>query len=152
MAIWPLWVALALGLALTCQGAARRGLFIVAGGLLAMQLIKLAPVGLHNILAGFLWVTIGGDAIRRHLVTSGCLLVLSGLCYFGAEVSAAPWDFLSFPAAYADAFGVAALAGYWHAGRSDRMGKGRRLGVDPGRGADLAGGGGSLSVAQKAGR
>ena len=149
---WPLWVALAFGLAIMCQGAARRGLFIVAGGLIVMQVLAFAPPELRYLAAGALWVAIGIDAIRRQAVTSGCLLVLSGVCYFGAEVSVAPWEIGSLPLLAADAFGVAALAGYWYAGRSDRMGKRRRLGDVADRGGLLASRRSGVALAQKAGR
>ena len=148
---WPFWVALAFGLALLCQGAARRGLFIVAGGLLAMQVLAFAPPDLRYLAAGALWICVGIDAIRRHMATSGCLLVLSGVCYFGAEVFAAPWEIGSLPLLAADAFGVAALAGYWYAGRSDRMGKGRRVGAAADRGGLLAGRRGDMAMAKAQG-
>jgi hypothetical protein len=149
---WPIWVALALVMALANQGTVRRGLLMIAAGLLAMQVLAFAPPEIRYLGAGALWVSVGADAIRRQHVTSGALLVLSGLCYFAAETVAAPWELFAYPLLAADAFGVAALAGYWYAGRSDRMGKGRFLGAGADRGGFLAGRGGCDVVAKEAGR
>jgi hypothetical protein len=136
---WPLWVALAACMAWASRGDTLRGLLMIAAGLLAMQILALAPPDLRYLGAGALWVAIGADAIRRQYATTGALLVMSGLCYLAAETYAAPWELLSYPLLAADAFGVAALAGYWYAGRSDRMGKGRILGAGADRGGVLAG-------------
>lgn len=128
-------MASAIVLAITTRGPVQRLALSMMSGLVAIRLaIWYAPADWRYLASAAIWVSVGCAAIQRGTVTSGALLVLSGLCYAGAEILAAPAIFGNPALVLADVLWWGALL--WGArrefvGYTDHGGMGRH---DSGRG------------------
>lgn len=124
----------AVALAVSSRGATRRLAWHMAAGLLAIRLaVWYAPADWRYLASAAIWVSVGCAAIQRGTVTSGALLIVSGLCYAGAEILAAPAIFGNPALILADLFWWGALLwgarreyiGYADDGRLGRDDNGR---------------------------
>lgn len=150
---------LALGMLIACIGAAavtrgparRVALAMVAGIAATRMAVWYVQSDWRFLACAAVWVCVGVDAIRRHVATTGALMITSGLCYAGAEMLAAPAKFGNPALVGADLAWWAGLAGVMlHGGIA---GMGARSGVgaaDPGR--SILAGRGVLALAEKARR
>jgi hypothetical protein len=91
----------------------RQMLFVMAAGLVAMQIWKVVDLGAWQWLASAAtWVAAAG-AIARHGVTQSAtvagLLLLSAMCYALGRIGGVEFAPFVAPLWFADAFGVAAL-------------------------------------------
>ena len=127
-------MASAIVLAITTRGAVRQMAIAMAFGLITIRLaIWYAPADWRYLASAAIWVSVGCAAIQRGTVTSGALLVLSGLCYAGAEILAAPAIFGNPALVLADVLWWGALlwgarrefVGYTDHGRMDCHDSGR---------------------------
>lgn len=100
----------AVALAVSSRGAvARLAWHMVAGLVLIRMAIWYAPADWRYLASTAIWCSVGVAAVKRGTVTSGALLILSGLCYGAAEWFAAPATFGSPALVGADIFWWAAL-------------------------------------------
>lgn len=100
----------AVALAVSSRGATRRLAWHMAVGLVAIRLaIWYAPADWRYLASAAIWCSVGTDAIQRGTVTSGAILIVSGLCYAGAEILAAPAIFGNPALIMADLFWWGAL-------------------------------------------
>jgi hypothetical protein len=75
-------------MAFTANGQARRFFVSFAIGIIAMRLVVYGLPHDWRYLASFaVWGAVGSDTIRRGLIVPGVLLIASGLCYVGQEVT-----------------------------------------------------------------
>lgn len=78
-------------MAIVARGDLRRLALSMLAGLVAIRLaVWYAPSDWRYLASAAIWVSVGCAAIQRGTVTSGALLIVSGLCYAGAEILAAP--------------------------------------------------------------
>lgn len=97
-------------LGIVARGDLRRLALSMLAGLVAIRLaIWYAPVDWRYLASAAIWVSVGCAAIQRGTVTSGALLIVSGLCYAGAEILAAPAIFGNPALILADLFWWGAL-------------------------------------------
>lgn len=75
-------IGLALLVAAFTRGEYRRAALVMAGAVVMMRLVVMhTPADWRYLASAAIWVSVGADTIRRGLVASGAILILSGLCY-----------------------------------------------------------------------
>ena len=105
-----------LTIAAAWRGVAWAGFAILAGlGLTVAARVALDPA-VHFAAFGLIWCGIGAAIAARGEGVIAALLIASGLCYLGAEVSGANAPGWSYWFRASDAFGLAALAVVWSGG------------------------------------
>lgn len=135
------------------RGQARRVALSIAVGIAATRLaVWYVPSDWRFLASAAVWICVGVDAIRRHVATTGALMIASGLCYAGAEMLAAPAKFGNPALVGADVFWWAGLAGVVLHGGISGLGARRGMGVADRGGSLLAGRRGGGMVAKEAGR
>lgn len=90
-ALAAIMAAACIALAVTTRGPVQRLALSMLAGLVAIRLaVWYAPADWRYLASAAIWVSVGCAAIQRGTVTSGALLIMSGLCYAGAELLSAP--------------------------------------------------------------
>lgn len=134
-------LAAAVLVAAGARGEYRRAALMICAGLVATRLVVWAtPSDWRYLASAAIWVSVGSDTIRRGLSGPGAMLILSGLCYGGAEIIAAPPAFGNPSLVGADLLWWSALVwtcgGGYHLGNHSAgemvavgRGRGRRIGL-----------------------
>ena len=116
----------AFAVAMTRNGPRRQAALVFVAGIVAMRLAVYGlPHDWRYLASCAVWVAVGADAIRRGLIVPGALLIASGLCYVGQEVTRLAPVFGNPWLVAADLFGWLALLGVYRVrpvGISDPVG------------------------------
>jgi hypothetical protein len=119
-------LVIVLAMAVSTNGQARRFFISFALGVVAMRLVVYGlPQDWRYLASCAVWVTVGAEAIRRGIIVPGALLITSGLCYVGQEVTRLAPVFGNPWLVAADLCGWLALLGVYRgrlAGISDQVG------------------------------
>lgn len=108
--VWPVWVSVAVIVALLTWRSDPRPALLLLLGLFAMRLAPVMPYDLRLVASAGLWVAIGGLIVTAlQKPCAGLLVVASGLCYLWAWILRAPIAFGSAPFVASDILGASAL-------------------------------------------
>ena len=142
----------AFAVAATSTGPRRRVALAFVAGIAAMRLVVYGlPHDWRYLASCAVWVTVGAEAIRRGLIVPGALLIASGLCYVGQEVTRLAPVFGNPWLVAADLCGWLALLGVYR-GRLAGISKGVGLGFGPSGRGFLACGCDNNPLAKEAGK